>query len=150
MNKSKIKGFTPNGQWRDMYKFDVTLEDGTEGTAFSKSETFRFEVGEPVEYVQNEKGNLRLNKQQFFGNTIEPPKKASYSPPAASNAPVKGSYSQQDLIIRQVALKAAVDYGKDSGAEPNQILQYAEQFNAWIIGETPNAHTNHFDDGHPF
>ena len=44
MNKSKITAFQPSGQWRDMYKFSVQLEDGTEGTAFSKSEQLHIDI----------------------------------------------------------------------------------------------------------
>lgn len=147
MNKSKIAAFQPNGQWRDMYKFSVQLEDGTEGTAFSKSEQFRFGIGEEVEYVINDKGSLRLNKQQHFGKDLS---QAAYvaapaptSAPSATKRHAPKVFTKDELIIRQVALKAAVDYGKDSGMEIVNVLKAAEQFNEWILGNAPQGH---FDD----
>ena len=152
MNKSKIVGYEPTGQWRDMHKFNVRFEDGMVGTAFSKSETFRFEIGEEVEYSRNEKnGNLSLNKQQFFGQSIGAPpapqyaKKEvpSYAPQQSSNA----LFSKDELIIRQVSLKAAVNYGKESGLDYAQVLAAAEIFNAWILGKQGPVSV---DDGTPF
>jgi hypothetical protein len=146
MNKSTITNYTPDGQWRDMYKFKVTLQDGTEGTAFAKSENFRFQVGEEVEYVVNEKGNLRLNKQQFFGNSVGASAPASYEKKEVPNYTPSSQaiFSKDELIIRQVALKAAVDYGKESGLDYQQVLAAAEIFNGWILGKTGPAQQDPF------
>ena len=147
MNKSKITAFQPSGQWRDMYKFSVQLEDGTEGTAFSKSEQFRFGIGEEVEYVINDKGSLRLNKQQHFGKDLSQTAYVAAPAPSAPKRYAPKAYTKDELIIRQVALKAAVDYGKDSGMEIVNVLKAAEQFNEWILGNAPQGH---FDDDQPF
>ena len=151
MNKSKLVGYQPAGQWRDMYKWNVQFEDGISGTAFSKSETFRFEIGEEIQYSQNEKGNLSLNKQQFFGQSIGAAPAPQYAKKEVPNyAPQQSSnplFSKDELIIRQVSLKAAVDYGKESGLDYTQVLAAAEIFNAWILGKQGPVSV---DDGMPF
>jgi len=147
MNKSKIAAFEHAGQWRDMYKFNVQLEDGTAGTAFSKSEQFRFTIGEEVEYMLNDKGSLRLNKQQHFGKDLSQTSYVAAPAPSAAKRTSGKVYTKDELIIRQVALKAAVDYGKDSGMEIPFVLKAAEQFNEWILGNAPQGH---FDDDAPF
>ena len=151
MNKSKLVGYQPAGQWRDMHKWNVQFEDGMSGTAFSKSETFRFEIGEEIQYSQNEKGNLSLNKQQFFGQSVGAAPAPQYAkkevPSYAPQQPSNALYSKDELIIRQVSLKAAVDYGKESGLDFTQVLAAAEIFNAWILGKQGPVSV---DDGMPF
>jgi len=146
MNKASIIDVIPDGQWRDMHKFKVRFDDGNEGTAFSKTQQFRFQVGENVEYEINEKGSVRLNKAQYAGGGYQQPRQ-TYQASQAPVPPPKGHYTQQDLIIRQVALKAAVDYCKDSGCDVSAVVKHAEMFNAWIIGQPAGSPPQgHFDD----
>jgi hypothetical protein len=151
MNKSTITAYEEAGQWKDMFKFSVTLADGTTGTAFGKSEQFRFQIGEEVEYMLNEKGSLRLNKQAHFGKTFSAPTPSTpnqeFSAPQTSKTT---PYTQQELIIRQVSLKAAVDYGKDAGMEVKHILTTADMFNEWINGNNPPTPTASHFDAEPF
>jgi hypothetical protein len=41
-------------------------------------------------------------------------------------------------------LKAAVDYGKESGLDYQQVLAAAEIFNGWILGKTGPAQQDPF------
>jgi hypothetical protein len=146
MNRSNITAITPNGTWRDMYKFEVTLADGAQGNAFSKSQQFRFSIGEEVEYMLNDKGSLRLNKQAHFGKDLSVP--AALQNDVQVPQSTGKSFTKDELIIRQVSLKAAVDYGKDAGAEIKHILKVADDFYAWVLGHNsaPAPVQNHFDD----
>jgi hypothetical protein len=49
-------------------------------------------------------------------------------------------------IIRQVALKSAVEYACAAKHDVNTILANAETFNAWMTGASaaPASHTEHF------
>jgi hypothetical protein len=64
--------------------------------------------------------------------------------PSAPSAPKTDERSAS--IIRQVALKSAVEYACAAKHDVNTILANAETFNAWMTGQSaaPASHTEHF------
>jgi len=131
---AKIASATPNGMWNAFHKFSVTLDNGASGTVYSKTPQLRFNVGDEVAYEVNDKGSMKLDKPQYGG----------HSAPQAQQA---GTGSKDELIVRQVALKAAVEYGSSNGSDVNKVLQFAEAFNAWIM-QKPQAvsYNQHFEE----
>lgn len=130
---AKIASATPNGMWNAFHKFTVTLDNGSTGTVYSKNPQLRFNVGDEVAYEVNDKGTMKLDKPQYGGGS------SSYSAPS-------GGGSKDELIVRQVALKAAVEYACSNGADVNKVLQFAESFNNWIM-QKPQAvsYNQHFE-----
>ena len=45
---SKIISITPTGQWQDLFKLEVRFDNGDFGTAFAKSQTPPYAVGDEV------------------------------------------------------------------------------------------------------
>jgi hypothetical protein len=133
---SKIISITPTGQWQDLFKLEVRFDNGDFGTAFAKSQTPPYSVGEEVEYTKNEKGTVKIQRANAFGGG------GGYTPSAAP----KGNDDRSASIIRQVALKSAVEYGSAAKHDVNTILANAETFNAWMSGQSaaPASHTEHF------
>ena len=131
---AKIISITPTGQWQDLFKLEVRFDNGDFGTAFAKSQTPPYNVGDEVEYTKNEKGTVKIQRPNSFGG--------GYTP---SSAP-RGNDDRSASIIRQVALKAAVEYGSAAKHDVNTILANAETFNAWMSGQSaaPASHTEHF------
>jgi len=138
---SKIISITPTGQWQDLFKLEVRFDNGDFGTAFAKSQTPPYAVGEDVEYTKNEKGTVKIQRANAFGGGGYAPS----APSAPSFAP-KGNDDRSASIIRQVALKAAVEYACAAQHDVNTILANAETFNAWMTGASaaPASHTEHF------
>jgi hypothetical protein len=136
----KIISITPTGQWQDLFKLEVRFENGDFGTAFAKSQTPPYAVGEDVEYSKNEKGTIKIQRANAFGATTG----GAYTPSAPSFAAKQDDRSAS--IIRQVALKSAVEYACAAQHDVNTILANAETFNAWMTGASsaPASHTEHF------
>ena len=134
---SKIISITPTGQWQDLFKLEVRFDNGDFGTAFAKSQTPPYAVGEEVEYTKNEKGTVKIQRPNPYGGSTG----GGYTPSAP-----KGNDERSASIIRQVALKAAVEYGSAAKHDVNTILANAETFNAWMTGQSaaPASHTEHF------
>lgn len=130
---AKIASATPNGMWNAFHKFSVTLDNGVSGIVYSKTPQLRFNVGDEVSHEVNDKGSMKLDKPQYGGSS------QSYV------APAQGA-SRDELIVRQVALKAAVEYGSSNGADVNTVLSYAESFNDWVM-QKPQAvsYDKHFE-----
>lgn len=146
---AKIISIAPNGNWNGMYKFQVVLDNGMSGTAYSKQPTLRFNIGDEVVGTLNEKGSLKLDAPGYAGGQqqYQQPQSNNYSNQAAP-----AGMSKDELIVRQVALKAGVELGAAQGLDLNQILQHANVFNEWIMRkETGRTHQEHFtQDEDPF
>ena len=61
--KSKVTNLQANGggpgSFMDLYKFEVTMEDGTTGNMFKKTDNPYIEVGQEVNYSINNKGTIK-------------------------------------------------------------------------------------------
>jgi hypothetical protein len=53
---------TPTGQWQDLFKLEIRFDNGDFGTAFAKSQTPSYGVGDEVEYTKNEKGTIKIQR----------------------------------------------------------------------------------------
>lgn len=135
---SKIVSITPKGQWQEFYKLEVRFENGDFGTAFAKSQTPPYAVGDEVEYTKNDKGTLKISKQNNFGGY-----NGGNGGSFANTSKVSGD-ERSASIIRQVALKAAVEYGCAASHDINTILGNAETFNAWMTGQSTAPAQEHF------
>jgi hypothetical protein len=65
----KIISITPTGMWQDLHKLEIRFDTGDFGTAFAKSQTPSYAVGDEVEYTKNEKGTVKI--QRPFGGLVE-------------------------------------------------------------------------------
>ena len=70
MMTGKVKSVVGNGQWNNMNKFQVTLEDGQSYTFFAKGD-FKKNVGDDIKFeVTNaEYGNAKLVRENNYNNT---------------------------------------------------------------------------------
>jgi hypothetical protein len=136
---AKIVSITPKGQWQEFYKLDIRFDNGDFGTAFAKSQTPSYNVGDEVDYTKNEKGTIKINKP-FTGGGFSGGSGGSFAT-ASKSAGDERSAS----IIRQVALKAAVEYACAAGHDVNTILANAATFNEWMTGtQSAATHQEHF------
>jgi hypothetical protein len=135
---AKITSITPTGQWRDLYKFDVTLDTGDKGTVFGKTPQLRFGIGDEVAFTTNEKGTMKLDKPQYGGG--------SYSAPSGAPAAPTATGSKDELIVRQVSIKAAVELAASHGLDMQAMFKAAEEINAWVLNKPGRTHQEHFED----
>jgi hypothetical protein len=131
---AKITSITPTGQWNEFYKMDIRFDDGEFGTAFAKSQTPPYKVGDEVEYTKNEKGTIKIQRGDR---------------PAWTPSAPKANDDRSASIIRQVALKSAVEMSaayvaQGSTIPVEKIFELAEKFNAWMSGTHGATHQEHF------
>lgn len=134
---AKIISITPKGQWQEFYKLEVRFDNGDFGTAFAKSPNPSYQIGDEVDYSKNEKGTIKIQKAGGFGGGNG----GSFS----NTSKVSGD-ERSASIIRQVALKAAVEYACAAKHDVPTILVNADLFNKWMLGQSDDAisHTEHF------
>jgi hypothetical protein len=133
MKTSKIKSIQNNGTWKELFKFEVEMENGDVGGCFAASQDPPFKVGDEKQYEYTQNGrywNIKFAKEQR---------------PAWNGGGGAKSFVKEDKsadIARAVALKAAVDLHKGEGEAINQqigmICATAQAFEIYLTtGENP-------------
>jgi len=145
MQKATVTAAQPTGQWEGnygvMYTFQVTLSDGTVGEANSKSPTFRFNVGDEVEYEIPREGKLKVNKPNPMGGGFS---NSTGGGSASYSGGAKKDYTKQN------ALAAACTYLNGSKATKEQIVHLAEYFSTWLKGSAaPQVQQTAFNEAPP-
>jgi len=135
MATSKITHVQGAGTWNDMFKFEVTMENGDTGTVFSKSQQPPFAVGDSKNYEITPSG--RGHKIKWVQE------QRAFTPSSTgNNYQANNSKEKEESIARAVALKAAVDLHKGEGEPINQqigmICATAQAFEIYLTsGENP-------------
>lgn len=138
MQISKVKQIQGAGTWKELFKQEVTMEDGTTLTAFSKTQKPPYNIGDEVEYEvtrENQHGKSGKVKK----NTPRPEgwfdKDDKGSPQPSTRHSDYGKDPKQLMIVRQSALKAAVEVAVngDEQFNPLQITGLAEYFFNYCI-----------------
>jgi len=121
MKTATIKDVMFESKWNDFNIYKLSLDNGQSGSVFTK--TWEPKAGEEFNYTYD------VEKSRF--KRVNP--NGNYSGGSGgSNAPTSGSFSKDKLIVRQVALKAAVEFTSGMNLKANQVLQVAEIFNDWV------------------
>jgi hypothetical protein len=138
MKTAKVVSVTPKGDFayngKTFYKFFVSLDNGDSGEYNSvKADQDKFIAGSEVEY--------ELTSNQY-GNKIKPVYNGASGGSGYKPNYQKKDDGRQELIVKQTALKAAVDFLKDKGAKSSDVLKVADAFVAWVL-EQPKQETTY-------
>lgn len=127
---SKVVAIHPKGSYEGkygtMYSFKVTMEDGESLEANAKSSTPPYAVGDVVEYEITQVTDKYGNKGK-----VKKPTEGGYQ---TSSQPIGRTGKDVD-IMRQTALKAAVEFNAQRQTELSKVLVEAEMMHKWLLGE---------------
>lgn len=135
---AKITSIQPTGQWQEFYKMEVSFDDGQKGTAFSKTQSPWYNVGDEVEYSLNAKGSLKISKGT-----------ASFGGGGGYSAKPQANGNKDEQIAKSVAFKGAIDLVSSGKIQISDIQAFVEKFTPLLTG-TPQAppqgatHAEHF------
>lgn len=149
MKKAKVVSVSPKGDFsfngKTFFKFFVSMDNGDSGEYNSvKSDQDKFLVGEETEY--------ELTSNQY-GNKIKPVYSQGGGSSYSGGGYSKSNYSskddnRQELIVKQTALKAAVDFLKEKQAKSTDVLKVADSFVEWVMASNKKeeaTYDNHFE-----
>jgi len=120
MKTATIKDVMFETTWNDFKIYKLHLDNGQSGSILTK--TWEPQSGEEFTYTYD------VEKSRF--KRVNP--NGNYSGGNSSYKPSGGGVSKDKLIVRQVALKAAVDFSNGMNLKASQVLQVAEIFNDWV------------------
>lgn len=142
---AKIVSIQDTGRmWNDFHILDVKFDNGDGGSALAKSTTPPYSVGEEVEYTKNDKGGLKIQRNQ------EGAPRTSFGGGNSYNRPSSGG-SKDEQIARSVAFKGAVDLIVAGKLEFAQLNAFADKYTAYLTGaaapaaEVAKSYQNHFE-----
>mgnify|MGYP005997343887 CR=1 FL=1 len=111
MKNSKVVNVQSNGTWKELYKFEVELDNGDIGALYRKSNDSKLTKGQDISYTINDKGTLKI--------VTDYQKNQSQSSP-------KQDVDKNNSIARAVAFKGAVEF--DNQCTPEVVLKNAKYF----------------------
>jgi len=124
MKTATIKDVMFETTWNDFKIYKLHLDNGQSGSILTK--TWEPKAGEEFTYTYD------VEKSRF--KRVNP--NSNYSGGGGGYKPSAGGGGSKDkLIVRQVALKAAVEYAAGMGLKASQVLQVADIFNDWVNQE---------------
>ena len=138
MKNSKVVNVQGSGMFKELYVFEVELDNGDVGKIYRKSNDSKLSNGQDISYTINDKGSIKI--------VTDYQKNQSQSSPQKSD-------DVQKLIVKQSSLKAAVDY--DNKCTTEDVLKNAQMFYEWVWGLSPaqskiNKVAEKFDSDLPF
>lgn len=117
MKNSKVVNVQGSGMFKELYVFEVELDNGDVGKIYRKSNDSKLSNGQDISYTINDKGSIKIVTDYQKNNQSQ-------------SSPKKDDV--QKLIVKQSSLKAAVDY--DNKCSPEDVLKNAQMFYDWVMG----------------
>ena len=108
MKNSKVVNVQGSGMFKELYVFEVELDNGDVGKIYRKSNDSKLSNGQDISYTINDKGSIKIVTDYQKNNQ-------SQSSPKQDDV--------QKLIVKQSSLKAAVDY--DNKCTTEDVLKNA-------------------------
>lgn len=116
MKTAKVKNVQQDGKWKDLYKFEVELDNGETCSLYKKTENPYIKPGDEVNYTTNDKGTMKIVRD-------------GGAQPSYSSNP-----DRELKIVKQSCLKAAVETIKST--DYTAILEVAEIYTKWVMSST--------------
>jgi len=126
MKTAKVTNVQGSGKFNEYFVFELQLDNGDTGKIYKMKQDAGVKIGEELTYTINDKGSIKIHREQYRGNKIG----GGFS---------KSNPDVQKSIIKQSSLKAAVElcsaYIK-SGNSVNSadVLRLADTFTNWVNG----------------
>ena len=125
MKTAKVTNVQGSGTFKELYVFELQLDNGDTGKIYKKGQDAGVKVDEEITYTLNDKGSIKIQREQYSGG--------------GGGGFSKSNPDVQKSIIKQSSLKAAVElcsaYIK-SGNSVNSadVLRLADTFTNWVNG----------------
>jgi len=139
----KITSIQDTGRmWKEFHILEVQFDNNDGGTALAKSPTPAYKVGDEVQYEKNERGGVKIQRDQSNGSSS-----SNYS----NNSPrMKQDNSEQ--IARSVVFKGAIDLVSSGKIQITDIPSFVDKYLSVVTGASPQgeSYQAHFQESSPF
>ena len=135
----KITSIQDTGRmWKEFHILEVQFDNNDGGTALAKSPTPAYKVGDDVQYEKNERGGVKIQRDQS---------NFSSNPNYSNNSPrMKQDNSEQ--IARSVVFKGAIDLVSSGKIQITDIPSFVDKYLSVVTGASPQgeSYQAHFQE----
>ena len=115
VKKSVVKSVQGDGKFNDLFKFDVSFEDGTDGKMYKKADNPYIKIGDEVVYSLNSKGTIKIIPKGSENNSFTPKNNNKWSD------------NKDKLIIMQTMFKASARFHANrTDSDENDVANTAQ------------------------
>lgn len=136
----KIVSLQDTGRmWKEFHILEVAFDDNQGGTVLAKSTTPSYKVGDEVQYTKNERGGIKIQRE----NNFQP--NSNYTPKVSNS-------NQSEQIARSVVFKGAIDLVAAGKIQITEIPSFVDKYLNVVTGAAAQSTTyaNHFQEESPF
>jgi len=140
---AKIVSLQDTGRmWKEFHILNIAFDNNDSGDVLAKSTSPSYKVGDEVQYTKNERGGIKIQRDQ--SNFSNPSPTSNYSPK------VKQDNSEQ--IARSVVFKGAIDLVASGKMQITDIPSFVDKYLNVVTGAKAQGETyaNHFQESSPF
>tara|TARA_R100001163_G_C5066916_1_gene205629 strand:+ start:1274 stop:1693 length:420 start_codon:yes stop_codon:yes gene_type:complete len=123
MKKSKIKTIVKKDKFKEMYKFELTMENGDVGIIYKVEDAPGVNENDEVHYTQKPNGSMKIVNPEYANQD------------SSSKLNYNYKNNEDERIARSVAIKTATDFGINKGFEVQQILELAKIMSDYILND---------------
>ena len=115
LKKSVVKSVLKKDMFNELYKFEVSMEDGTTGMMYKKSDNPFIKIGDEVMFGVNAKGTIKIIP------------KGQENKPYTPNKAKETDTSRDDIIMIQTMLKSSAEYhGRRQASTDKDVMNTAQ------------------------
>ena len=122
---SKVAKVTGNGNWKELYKFEVEFENGDVGTLYRKTNEAKVNIGEQYNYTINDKGSIKIVNPNYANGGATP----------HQNNSGNSNNKTGEQIARMNCVTNAIAFCKDSECSEEHIVKIADFFFNYVMGD---------------
>ena len=138
----KIVSLQDTGRmWKEFHILNIAFDNNDSGDVLAKSISPSYKVGDDVQYTKNERGGIKIQREQSNFPTSN---NSNYSPK------VKQDNSEQ--IARSVVFKGAIDLVASGKLQVTDIPSFVDKYLSVVTGAQAQgaSYANHFQESSPF
>ena len=121
MKESNVSSVQGSGMFKELYVFEVEMQNGDVGKIYRKTEDPKLKEGELIKYTMNDKGSIKIQTDYQGGSGYK-----------------KKDDNVQQMIVKQSTLKCAVDFVIAKNGTSQDVTTLATKWFDYIMEKDSN------------
>ena len=138
----KIVSLQDTGRmWKEFHILKIAFDNNDNGDVLAKSTNPSYKVGDEVQYTKNERGGIKIQREQ----SNFPTSNSNYTPKVSNS-------NQSEQIARSVVFKGAIDLVSSGKLQITDIPSFVDKYLNVVTGAPAQgeSYANHFQESSPF
>jgi hypothetical protein len=123
--------------WKEFHILDIAFDNNDNGNVLAKSTSPSYKVGDDVQYTKNERGGIKIQRDQ----SNFPTSNSNYTPKVSNS-------NQSEQIARSVVFKGAIDLVSSGKMQITDIPSFVDKYLSVVTGASAQgeSYQAHFQE----